>query len=77
IENAELNGRSFHAVAHMVTYDESKGMYVLSGDGKRNATVWQEKPGAEPSSTTGQRMEFIPARKMLKITEAAYGQGSR
>jgi hypothetical protein len=78
IGNAELDGRSFHAVAHMVTYDESKGLYVLTGDGQRNATIWQEKvPGAGPRSQNGSRMEFNPSTNSLKITGAAYGQGSR
>jgi lipopolysaccharide export system protein LptA len=78
VRDAELDGRSFHAVAHIVTYDESKGLYVLTGDGKRNATIWQEKTqGAQPSATAAQRMEFTPARKILKITDAAYGQGSK
>jgi lipopolysaccharide export system protein LptA len=78
VRDAELDGRSFHAKAHIVTYDESKGLYILTGDGKRNATIWQERPtGGEPSVTSAQRMEFNPALKILKITEAAYGQGSR
>ncbi len=63
VGNAELDGRSFHAVAHLATYDESKGLYILNGDGKRNATIWREKtPGAEPSPVSAQGMEFIPAR---------------
>ena len=78
VRDAELDGRSFHAKAHIVTYDESKGLYILTGDGKRNATIWQERPtGGEPSVTSAQRMEFNPALKTLKITDAAYGQGSR
>jgi hypothetical protein len=78
IGNAELDGRSFHALAHMVTYDESKGLYVLTGDGRQNATIWREKvPGAEPSPVSAQGMEFIPARKEFKITQAAFGQGTR
>ena len=78
VGNTELNGRSFHALAHSVTYDESKGLYVLTGDGQRNATIWHEKtPGAEPRPLSAQRMEFIPALNNLKIDQAAFGQGSR
>ena len=75
---AILHGRSFHAVAHVVTYDERKGLYVLTGDGKRNATIWHEKvPGATARSTSAQGIEFIPAENNVRITEAAYGQGSK
>jgi hypothetical protein len=65
--NTELEGRTFHAMAHVATYDESKGLYVLKGDGKRNAKIWQQKiPGAEPAGTEGPRMEWIPAIPSLK-----------
>jgi hypothetical protein len=76
--NTELDGRSFHAIAHLVTYDESKGLYVLNGDGKRDAKIWHEKtPGAARSSVAAQRMEFIPALNDLKIDRASGGQGLR
>ncbi|MGE5193822.1 MAG: hypothetical protein ACM3U2_15100 [Deltaproteobacteria bacterium] len=76
--NAELEGRSFHAMAHSVTYDESKGLYILTGDGKRNAQIWRESTtGAERSSQAGQRMEFIPALNQLRIGGAGAGQGFR
>ena len=78
VGNAKLEGHSFHAVAHIVTYDESKGLYILTGDGQRNATIWHEKvPGAEPRPLVAQAMEFIPAKNYVKITDAARGQGSR
>jgi hypothetical protein len=73
-----LDGRSFHAMAHSVTYDESKGLYILSGDGKRDAQIWHERtPGGPRSSQPGQRMEFIPALNQLKIDRAGAGQGFR
>jgi hypothetical protein len=76
--NAELEGRSFHALAYSVTYDESKGLYVLTGDGKRDAQIWRESaPGAQRGSQTGQRMEFLPASNQLKIDRAGAGQGFR
>ncbi len=77
VGEAILHGRSFHAMAHIVTYDESKGLYILTGDGKRDATIWHEKtPGAAPRSVSAQGMEFIPALNPLTLTPAAYGQGS-
>jgi hypothetical protein len=78
IGDVKLHGRSFHAMAHMATYDESKGLYILTGDGRRNATIWRETiTGAEPSPVSAQGMEFIPANNYFKITHAAYGQGSQ
>jgi len=76
--NVVLDGRSFHALAHSVTYDESKGLYILSGDGKRHAKVWREKAvGAEPDGVAAQRMEFNPSRNELKLDQATGGQGMR
>lgn len=73
--NAKLEGRSFHALAHMITYDELQGLYVLHGDGRRDATVWHErKVGAARSAVPAQRMEFVPARNFLKVINASSGQ---
>ena len=77
-DNVELDGRSFHAMAHIVTYDESKGLYVLNGDGKQDAKIWREKKmGAERDAIPAQRMEFNPALNVIKIDRASGGQGSR
>jgi hypothetical protein len=76
--NAELDGRSFHALAYTVTYDESKGLYVLTGDGKRDAKIWRERtPGGPRSEQPAQRMEFNPSKNELRIISAAGGQFSR
>jgi lipopolysaccharide export system protein LptA len=74
--NTVLEGRSFHALAYRVTYDQSKGLYVLTGDGKRPAQIWREARGLEPASQAGQRMEFNPARNEVRIDRAGAGQGS-
>lgn len=77
-DNVVLDGRSFHALAQTVTYDESKGLYILSGIGKRNATIWYEKTiGTERSSVSAPRMKFIPAINHLEIDHAAGGQAIR
>jgi hypothetical protein len=76
--NTELDGRSFHALAHIVTYDESKGLYVLHGDGKRHAKLWHERtPGAERSSYDGQTISFAPSRNELSVDRSSGGQGVR
>ncbi|HUG92025.1 MAG TPA: hypothetical protein VML55_14395 [Planctomycetaceae bacterium] len=65
--NAELEGRSFNAQADVISYDESKGLYILRSNGSHTATIChQEQPGAKKSVATAQRIEFIPARNHLK-----------
>jgi len=55
-ENAELEGRSFTRWPTAITYDQSKGLYILTGDGNRDAQIWRESgPGAQRASQTGQR----------------------
>jgi len=76
--NTELDGRSFHAQAHIVTYDESKGLYFLHGDGKRPAKLWHERtPGAERSSSDGQTIRFNPSRNEWSVDRSSGGQGVR
>ena len=76
--NTVLHGRSFHALAYSVTYDESKGLYILSGDGKRDAQLWRETTiGAEKGAQVGHRIKFIPALNKFEIERAGAGQGFR
>jgi lipopolysaccharide export system protein LptA len=80
--NAELEGRTehglFNAKAARVSYDESKGLFSLFGDGKRDATIWREgKIGTPPGSVGAQRMEFNPARDELKVDRASGAQGGQ
>jgi hypothetical protein len=74
--NAELEGRSFHGRADTISYDESKGLYILRSTGSRMATIWRQKQiGDELSRADAQRMEFIPARNQLKLDRTTGLQG--
>lgn len=79
--NAELEGRAdtgwFSALAYTVSFDQSKGMYVLAGDGKREAEITRETtPGApRPAVNRAMRIEFLPARNELNIIKASSAQG--
>lgn len=74
--NAELEGRSFHALADNVSYDESKGLYIISATGRRDAKIWREETiGAKRSLVAAPRMEFNPSLNQLKIDRASEFQG--
>lgn len=75
--NVVLDGRSFRALAHKVTFNESMDQYTLSGDGTRDATLWREPiPGGPRSPVAAQGMLFIPSRDILKLDRVAGGEGA-
>ncbi|MSR59150.1 MAG: hypothetical protein EXS05_16155 [Planctomycetaceae bacterium] len=52
----------FNAQAARVSFDQSKGLYSLFGDGRSNATIWREsKVGGDRAHNSAQRMEFNPS----------------
>ncbi len=66
--NAKLEGRTFHARAHRITYDESKRFFVLSSQGNPKATIWrQTQLGGELEEAKAQRIEFFPEKNHLKL----------
>ncbi len=79
--NAELEGRMkdgyYSALAHTVSFDQSKGMYVLAGDGRRDAELSREsKPGVtNPAVQKAKRFEFLPAKNELNVIDASSAQG--
>jgi hypothetical protein len=69
--NSELDGKTkngmFHALADSVSFDESKGLYILRSEGNRKAKVWRQlSAGLEPQKQEGQRLEFNPETNSLK-----------
>jgi hypothetical protein len=69
--NAMLEGRTFTARAETVSYDESKGLYVLKSFGSGKASVWRQKQIGTPSSqAVGQSIMFIPSQNFLKVDNA-------
>jgi hypothetical protein len=76
--NAELEGRSFHARADSITYDESKELYVLRSIGSRKATIWRQTTlGGKRNRADAQRMDFIPSRNILKFDRTTGLDGSQ
>ncbi|MBT4866325.1 MAG: hypothetical protein HON53_14570 [Planctomycetaceae bacterium] len=69
---SETRGESFRARADTISFDESKGLYILRSRGNRTATVWRQKQrGDEYSSHDAKRIEFIPALNQLKTNRAS------
>ena len=79
--NCEIEGRMkdgyFSALAFSVSFDQSKGMYVLAGDGRRDAELSREsQPGAaQPAVQKAKRFEFFPERNELNVIEASSATG--
>lgn len=71
--NAKIEGNTgaqgiFHGRADEISFDQSKGLYVLRSQGSRQATIWrQTQIGGEESRADAQRMDFVPSRNQLKL----------
>lgn len=64
--NAELEGRTFHALADSIAFSEATGVYMLRSLGNNKATIFrQTKVGGEVSRADAQRFEFNPSTNTL------------
>jgi hypothetical protein len=75
--NVRLDGRDFSGTAEQVTYDESKGQYVLRSFGKLEATLLKrgtDRQGAGDFS--GQTITFYPATGKAIAAKATGGGGT-
>jgi predicted Rdx family selenoprotein len=77
IGNAEVegqvDGRRFTASADDISFDGSKGLYILLAHGKRNARLTE----IGSSNIAGRRIEFNPQLKSLRGDQMIEGQGSQ
>ena len=68
VGNAKLEGRTFNATAHEVSFDESKGLYILRSKGSPNASIWRQTAiGGKRSYTEAERMHFTPSTNELQL----------
>ncbi|NOX55247.1 MAG: hypothetical protein GXP27_12580 [Planctomycetes bacterium] len=75
--NAKLEGRTFVARADVISYDESKGLYILSSLGNREAAIWRQvRAGGDYSVAYAKRMRFIPSRNSLEFDRASRLHGT-
>ncbi|MCH7990302.1 MAG: hypothetical protein IID46_14265 [Planctomycetes bacterium] len=74
--NAKLQGRSFHARAMFINYDESKEIYVLRSLAPYKVTMWRQTTfGGKKARAVAQQMVFWPARNKLQLDDATELQG--
>jgi len=68
--NARLEGQTYNGRADSISYDGSKGLFVLRAEGNGTATIWRQKQlGSSYSQNDAQQMEFIPRSNKLKLNQ--------
>ncbi len=76
--DADIEGQGFFAQADQISFDQSKGTYMLRGFGKNLARLWhQDGTGQDARETAVQRMEFNPDSKTLRVDGITGGEGGR
>ena len=74
--NAQIEGRGFYANADSISFDGSKGMYMLWAHGNQSAMIAQDTDQGRRNEASGRRIEFIPATKTVKVDWANGATGS-
>jgi hypothetical protein len=65
--DSKIEGKDFFGEAETISYDGSKTLYVLRGDGNRLARLWRQlKVGAEPTNSNSNQIFFDPVHKTIK-----------
>ncbi|MBC8112864.1 MAG: hypothetical protein H7062_00650, partial [Candidatus Saccharimonas sp.] len=75
--NAEIEGRGFYGNADEISFDGSKGLYMLRAYGNQNAMVARDSVRGPRGNATGRRIEFIKSTNFLsvdRVTGASGGQ---
>lgn len=66
--NVRAEGQTFMAQALRMTYDQAKGLLVLEGDGRSDATLYlQQQPHERRASQQSRRILFWPATKQFVL----------
>jgi len=75
--NAQIEGRGFYAIADEISFDGSKGMYMLRAHGNQNAMVSRDSERGPRGNATGRRIEFIPSRNVVLVDRASGASGGQ
>jgi hypothetical protein len=75
-DNARLEGKTFSAQAHAITFDESKSLYTLRSQGDQQAMLWREAaPGLPRTPVVAKTFMFNPAANKVDIDNASLVRG--
>ena len=63
--NAEIEGQTFGATGHSISYDQSKELFTLRG-GATDAHIWQQdSPGATARRQSAKMIRYIPSKQLI------------
>jgi hypothetical protein len=66
--NTSAEGQTFTAQGTRMTYDQAKGLLILEGDGRSDATLYlQEHPNQHRTTQQSRRILFWPATKRVTL----------
>ncbi len=64
--NSQIEGKDFFGEAETISYDGSKTLYVLRGDGNRLARLWRQmKVGGDLSNSDSNQIFFDPTHNTV------------
>lgn len=67
--NASVKGRDFTARGARITFDQSKSMLILEGDGRTDAFLsYQKQPGVKSDEIFAQKIQYWPESKKTSIS---------
>jgi hypothetical protein len=65
--NTTIEGRSFKAMGHRVSYDKGKDLMVLEGTDRAYAKLWYQDPkGDRTLENSAKKIEYWPKRNIVK-----------
>ena len=66
--STRADGQGFSATGTRMTYDQTKGLLVLEGDGLAHATLYrEERPGQQSETLRSSRIQFWPATHAVQV----------
>ncbi len=73
--NARLEGQSFFAQADEISYDESKGLYVLRSKGRDSILTREQQRGGKRAVAAARSLRFTPSQNKVEVDSASHIQG--
>jgi hypothetical protein len=77
VGNTLVEGQTFTARAHKLTYAEAKDLLVLEGNGSADAQLfWQQHPGGATSQVTLRRIMYWPSTNEVDMNARFIDSGN-